>query len=302
MSGAWNVSDYISAQRMNQKTIKIDTGASILAQTMYAGMLVYPTASSGALAADIPAFRNAANSAFEDILMRTRAQTVTGKTINLTSNTLEDTSNALGDLVAHNGTKFARKARGTAGQVLRVNDGGTDIEYGESDLFRLGSTESVSGVESISLSGLSAKKVMIIFFSARIQNTSGGNLLISGLLRLNNDSGSNYSFGRVTNATHASATTSAIGLDGITIANNSILKIGGMIVISENTATRIKTIDMKHSILNETTPAAPTTVTLSGLWNNTSNQITRIDILHDKAAGSAEILSGSRILAYGKDT
>ena len=56
-------------------------------------------------------------------------QTVTNKTINATNNTITDTSTALGDLMVSNGSKFVRKARGTANQLLRTNAGGTDIEW-----------------------------------------------------------------------------------------------------------------------------------------------------------------------------
>lgn len=51
------------------------------------------------------------------------------KTINATNNTITDTSIAVGDLLKSNGTKFVRFARGTSLQVLRVNVGGTDLEY-----------------------------------------------------------------------------------------------------------------------------------------------------------------------------
>jgi hypothetical protein len=55
--------------------------------------------------------------------------TLINKTINLTNNTVTDTSTALGDIVKSNGTKFTRLARGTANQVLTVNSGGTDIAW-----------------------------------------------------------------------------------------------------------------------------------------------------------------------------
>jgi len=56
-------------------------------------------------------------------------QTLTNKTINATNNTITDTSQAAGDLLKNNGTKFVRMARGSALQVLRVNSGGTDLEW-----------------------------------------------------------------------------------------------------------------------------------------------------------------------------
>jgi hypothetical protein len=56
-------------------------------------------------------------------------QTIQNKTINATNNTVTDTSTALGDLMVSNGSKFVRKARGSANQLLRTNAGGTDIEW-----------------------------------------------------------------------------------------------------------------------------------------------------------------------------
>lgn len=56
-------------------------------------------------------------------------ETVTNKTINTNDNTLSATSMVSGDILKANGTKFLRFAMGTAGQFLRVNAGGTDIEY-----------------------------------------------------------------------------------------------------------------------------------------------------------------------------
>jgi hypothetical protein len=64
------------------------------------------------------------------ILGTTDTQVVTNKTYNTTDNTLTATSQATGDLLKNNGTKFVRMARGLAGQVLKVNAGGTDVEWG----------------------------------------------------------------------------------------------------------------------------------------------------------------------------
>lgn len=57
------------------------------------------------------------------------SQTFTNKTYNTTDNTLTATSQATGDLLKNNGTKFVRMARGTGLQVLRTNSGATDLEF-----------------------------------------------------------------------------------------------------------------------------------------------------------------------------
>lgn len=57
-------------------------------------------------------------------------QTLTNKTISDDLNTINDsTTNAAGDILKNNGTKFVRLARGTANQVLTVNAGATDVSW-----------------------------------------------------------------------------------------------------------------------------------------------------------------------------
>ncbi len=64
---------------------------------------------------------------------RDATETLTHKTINTVDNTITATSTAAGDLMTSNGTKFVRKARGSALQVLRTNSGATDIEWASLD-------------------------------------------------------------------------------------------------------------------------------------------------------------------------
>lgn len=64
--------------------------------------------------------------------------TLTSKTVNITNNTITATTQALGDIIANDGSKFIRKPRGTSLQVLRVNSAGTDIEYASLDSERVG--------------------------------------------------------------------------------------------------------------------------------------------------------------------
>ena len=57
------------------------------------------------------------------------AQALTNKTIVLSSNTVNDTSAATGDIIKHDGTSYERYAKGTSLQVLRVASGGGDLEW-----------------------------------------------------------------------------------------------------------------------------------------------------------------------------
>src|SRR6185436_16293725 len=45
-------------------------------------------------------------------------------------NTITATSQAAGDILVNDATKFVRLAKGTAGQPLKVNAGATTVEYG----------------------------------------------------------------------------------------------------------------------------------------------------------------------------
>lgn len=64
-----------------------------------------------------------------EIVTVDHSQTLTNKSINASSNTITDTSAAQGDLLYFNGTKYVRFAKGSANQQIRVNSGGTDIEW-----------------------------------------------------------------------------------------------------------------------------------------------------------------------------
>jgi len=67
--------------------------------------------------------------ATDTIVARATTDTLTNKTISASSNTITDTSQATGDLFKNNGSKFVRFARGSSLQYLRVNAGGTDLEW-----------------------------------------------------------------------------------------------------------------------------------------------------------------------------
>lgn len=79
------------------------------------------------------------------------AQTLTNKTVNIDANTVKHSStNTAGDLIKSNGTQYIRFARGTALQVVRMNSGGTDVEWSSLDAERVGkSTASGNGATTV---------------------------------------------------------------------------------------------------------------------------------------------------------
>lgn len=96
--------------------------------------------------------------------------TLSNKTINATTNSITDSSIATGDILKSNGTKFVRLARGSANRVLKVNTGGTDLEYGV--------------VESLTTSGFSileeSGKIVIKYGSTVIFSITSAGLLTVG--------------------------------------------------------------------------------------------------------------------------
>jgi hypothetical protein len=59
------------------------------------------------------------------------AKTLTSATIDTDANSIKhSTTNSLGELMINTGTKFDRRAKGTAGTYLKVNAAGTDLEWG----------------------------------------------------------------------------------------------------------------------------------------------------------------------------
>lgn len=81
----------------------------------------------------------------------TSTDTLINKTINTTDNTVTATSQATGDILSNNGTKFVRKARGTSLQVLRTNSGGTDIEWASLDNMRVGKSQANGNTTSYTI-------------------------------------------------------------------------------------------------------------------------------------------------------
>jgi predicted Fe-Mo cluster-binding NifX family protein len=78
----------------------------------------------------------------------TSSDTLSNKNINLTANTVTDTSTALGDLAKSNGSKFVRFPHGSAGTFLETNSAGTDLTWGRP--FTRGETSATGNGSSVS--------------------------------------------------------------------------------------------------------------------------------------------------------
>lgn len=131
--GKFDVSDRVTADRLNRKTVFIGTGSEISALATYPGMLAYSTAAGSGLGTDVLYERNSADNGWSEIIFAGSTQTLINKTLSAADNAITDSGTSLGDLLKSNGSKFLRWARGTAHTVLQVNSAGTDLEYAKLD-------------------------------------------------------------------------------------------------------------------------------------------------------------------------
>lgn len=287
--GKWDAGDVGTAARLNQKTVKTDTGANINAETKYAGQICLPTSSNGSLTADILAYVLSDGTTQEDIVAKTQTQTITNKTINATNNTITDTSTAAEDLLKSNGTKFLRFAKGSNYNHLRVNGSG-NLEYDEIFGNELARTELNSSDSSISVTPITAKKQLFVI--AKLLASGVGSVIPT--IRFNNDSGANYAYRYSTSGgaeiTGTSATSIAAG-GGVNSTGIIYLVIH---ILNESAKRKLVWIQYVDDLAGGAA-SVPVRTVIAGKWDNTSAQITRIDVL------STNLDTGSRVVVFGLD-
>src|SRR5689334_16478508 len=99
---AWVTGEVATRSKLVQKTIFVGTGAEINAlttstatfesQTLFPGQLAFCTSSGSGFTANHLYMRNAANSAWLEIMTSTNTDTLTNKTIDAASNTFSNIS------------------------------------------------------------------------------------------------------------------------------------------------------------------------------------------------------------------
>ena len=107
-----------------------------------------------------------------------------------TDNTITDASTAAGDILKSNGTKFVRLARGSANQPLKVNSGGTDLDFGTLPVAG-GGTGAATLTGIVKASGTSAFTAVTAPSGALLgdsdtQNISGAKTFFHQALKLRN--------------------------------------------------------------------------------------------------------------------
>jgi hypothetical protein len=173
------------------------------------------------------------------------------------------------------------------GNVKRGATGGS-IDWWE----ELGRTTLSGAGDTISLTGLPARKYLTIFVS--VQGTGG---TVSAALRFNNDSATNYAWRLSSNG----------GADGSGVSDTGALLTGAStyanfefqgVVVNKASVEKL----VQGSRRDPGTAGAanlPNRVEYLGKWANTADQITRVDVVN--TAGAGDFAIGSEIIVLGHD-
>ena len=155
---------------------------------------------------------------------------------------------------------------------------------------KLGSTTLGSSADTITVDSLEAKKHLMV------QVKTSGSGSSSGYLRFNNDSGSNYAW-RLSDNGGADATGPSDTQLYAYIGTSATEKFSTYYIINEQTKEKLVTgVVMDHN--SSGAGNAPNRRELTGKWANTTNQITRVDVINH---ASGDFTEGSEVTVYGTD-
>lgn len=153
----------------------------------------------------------------------------------------------------------------------------------------IGRTTLGSAGDTITLTTIPARKYLKIIMDLR---ATGGT--VGPALRFNNDSGSNYnrrsSADGGVESTQVSQTSSSSGA-----TNNSYVYANVDVI---NIATIQKFITGHQVYGDNAAGTAPSRLEWTGKWANTSNQITRVDVIN---TGTGDFAIGSEVVVLGHD-
>lgn len=152
----------------------------------------------------------------------------------------------------------------------------------------IGRTTLGSSGDVVSVQNLPAYRRLRIFYSL----LNSGNIV--GKLRFNNDSGNNYAYQRSANLAAGSDVTSANHLAVTRTA--SATNMYGVVDVFENIAGRRKMVYGNEESEEGAATTVAANITLGGKWDNTSNAISRVDLVND---GTGDYIAGSEVVVYG---
>ena len=155
-------------------------------------------------------------------------------------------------------------------------------------------TVSGGGADTITVEDLTAKKNLMVQVKTF---TVGGN--IKPAMRFNNDSGSNYatrdSQDGGTDATETSVAEIRLSQDG----HGGTVGVFAFTINVINDASNEKIVTADTIRSNATgAGTAPARYEIASKWANTSNAITRVDIINE---GTGDFATGSEVAVYGTD-
>ena len=185
--------------------------------------------------------------------------------------------------------EFVNKWANTSAQITKIqvlNNGSGNFVAG-SYITVLGAKEATTS-DTITVDSLEAKKHLMI----QAKLIASGS--IEAAIRFNNDSGNNYSTRYSVNGSESSGTSKSF------IDTN--LSAGGNEFITYDIINEASKEKLVISELNDSNTAgagtAPQRAEVVGKWANTSNAITRVDLVN---VGTGDFAEGSEVTVYGTD-
>lgn len=173
----------------------------------------------------------------------------------------------------------------------------------------LGEKELSADADFIELNFTNGRDIMHVFYNIAVTNVSGGSLgTITISLQFNDDTGTNYASRFSLNGVEQTAITNAGSLQlrtaTLTIANGATHTFSGSFIITDNTASRDKTVVGEGLNLADAggDTVSPDRTEFAGMWDNSANEIVEIDIIHNKLASQLEFENeATRLLVVGRD-
>ncbi len=181
------------------------------------------------------------------------------------------------------------KYQNTSAQITSiqvVNNGSGDFAAG-SFITVFGAKEATTS-DTITVDSLEAKKHLMI----QAKLIASGN--IEAAVRFNNDSGNNYSTRYSVNGSESTGTSKNSIDTNLTAGGNEFVTYN---VINEATKEKLVISELVDSNTSGA-GTAPQRVEVVGKWANTSNAITRVDLVNVSTGDFAE---GSEVTVYGTD-
>lgn len=191
---------------------------------------------------------------------------------------------------------MARLAIGSSGQFLTITSGAPAWVNSTGGWPELARTELGADATSISVTGIAARKHLMIVADLTITTST-----VEIGITFNNDTGNNYNTRRSNNGGADATTLTAASLQprGSGTSNTEHVFMVGYIY--NNSASTYKSIISDMIVDKAATGAgfAPDRTEFVGRWDDTSAQITRVDLV--RVSGTGNYASGSRLIVYGAD-